>query len=314
MYHYIGIDVSKKVLNIFDGKKDLIFDNKENLSSFKKYLKKRYPDFSSLVLLFEATGIYSFYLKAFCAAHMLKAYIINPQASHNFGKSLGKRSKTDTTDARTIWAYHKLIGEKDISIPKVDRRIITLSSYLASYRLTLKQRLSLANHLEGVKDKTLYRLLKKEQERLGKLEHELLIRMDTYIKQYPKLNEDYQRLLSISGIGQKTAISLLTLFHTYPDTNRNQITALIGLDPIQKQSGTSVHGRSRISKHGNQMIRRCLYMPTLSSIKYNHKIKVFYERLVSKHKPKKVAVIAAMRKLLLIAHAIYKNKTVYVPG
>lgn len=51
MYHYIGIDVSKKVLNIFDGKKDLIFDNKENLCSLKKYLKKRYPDFSSLVIL-----------------------------------------------------------------------------------------------------------------------------------------------------------------------------------------------------------------------------------------------------------------------
>jgi len=138
--------------------------------------------------------------------------------------------------------------------------------------------------------------------------------MDTYIKQYPKLKEDYQRLLSISGVGKKTAISLLTLLHTYTNTNRNQITALIGLDPIQKQSGTSVHGKSRISKHGNQMMRRCLYMPTLCCIKHNHKIRVFYERLVSKHKPKKVAVIAAMRKLLLIAHAIYKNKTVYVPG
>ena len=147
-----------------------------------------------------------------------------------------------------------------------------------------------------------------------KLEQELLIRMDTYIKGYPKLNEDYQRLLSISGVGRKTAISLLTLFHTYPDTNRNQITALIGLDPVQRQSGTSVHGRSRISKHGNPMMRKCLYMPTLVSIQYNHKIKVFYERLVLKHKPKKVAVIACMRKLLLMAHAIYKNKTVYVPG
>ena len=92
MYHYIGIDVSKKVLAVFDGKKDLIFDNKENLSSLKKHLKKRYPDFSSLVILFEATGIYSYYLKAFCATHMVKAYIINPQASHNFAKSLGRRS------------------------------------------------------------------------------------------------------------------------------------------------------------------------------------------------------------------------------
>ncbi len=62
------------------------------------------------------------------------------------------------------------------------------------------------------------------------------------------------------------------------------------------------------------MMRRCLYMPTLVSIKHNEKIKVFYDRLVLKHKPKKVAVIAAMRKLRLMAHAIYKNKTVYVPG
>jgi len=314
MTYYIGIDVSKKVLNIFDGEKDLIFDNKENLCSLKKYLKKRYPDLSSLVILFEATGIYSYYLKAFCADNHIKACIINPQASHNFAKSLGTRSKTDTRDARTIWAYHKLISDQDIRIPQVDPVLITLASYLTSYRLALKQRLSLTNHLEGVKDKVLHRLLKKEQERLCQLEQELLIRMDTYINKYPELNEDYRRLLAISGVGRKTAISLLVLFHTYPDTNRKQITALIGLDPVQRQSGTSVHGKSRISKHGNQMMRKCLYMPTLVSIQYNQKIKVFYDRLVSKHKPKKVAVIACMRKLLLIAHAIYKNKTVYVPG
>ena len=314
MTNYIGIDVSKKVLNVFDDKKDLTFDNKENLSSLKKYLKKRYPDFSSLVILFEATGIYSYHLKVFCAEHMIKACIINPKVSHNFAKSTGTRSKTDTPDARTIWAYHKLVRDQDIRIPKIDPVLITLASYLASYRLTLKQRLSLTNHLEGVKDQALCRLLKKEQERLCKLEQELLLRMDTYINEYPELNEDYRRLLDISGVGRKTAISLLVLFHTYPSTNRKQITALIGLDPIQKQSGTSVQGRSRISKNGNQMMRKCLYMPTLVSIQYNHKIKVFYERLVLKHKPKKVAVIACMRKLLLIAHAIYKNKTVYVPG
>lgn len=314
MYYYIGIDVSKKVLNIFDGEKDLIFDNKENLCSLKKYLKKRYPDLSFLVILFEATGIYSYHLKAFCANNHIKACIINPQASHNFAKSLGTRSKTDTRDARTIWAYHKLFRDKDIRIPQVDPVLITLASYLTSYRLALKQRLSLTNHLEGVKDKVLHRLLKKEQERLCKLEQELLIRVDTYINKYPELNEDYQRLLAISGVGRKTAISLLVLFHTYPDTNRKQITALLGLDPVQRQSGTSVHGKSRISKHGNQMMRKSLYMPTLVSIQYNQKIKVFYDRLVSKHKPKKVAVIACMRKLLLIAHAIYKNKMDYVPG
>lgn len=314
MYHYIGIDVSKKVLNLFDGREDLVFDNKEGLGSLKKYLKKRYPDFSSLVILFEATGMYFYHLKLLCAEQKIKAGIINPQASHNFAKSTGMRSKTDTCDARTIWAYHKLIQEKDIRIPQVDPVLITLSSYLASYRLTLKQRLSLANHLEGVKDKELCRLLKKEQKRLEKLELGLLMRMTAYVTANPELNEDYQRLLGISGIGQKTAISLLVLFRTYPDTNRRQITALLGLDPVQRQSGSSIKGRGRISKHGNQMMRKSLYMPTLVSLQYNGKIKAFYERLVLRHKPKKLAVIAAMRKLLLMAHAIYKNKTVYVPG
>lgn len=314
MYHYIGIDVSKKVLNLFDGREDLVFENKEGLGSLKKYLKKRYPDFSNLVILFEATGIYSYHLKLLCAEHKIKAGIINPQASHNFAKSTGKRSKTDTIDARTIWTYHKLIQDKDIRIPQIDPLLITLSSYLASYQLALKQRLSLTNHLEGVKDKELLRLLKKEQKRLEKLEQGLLMRMTAYITAETELNEDYQRLLAVPGIGQKSAISLLVLFRTYPDTNRNQITALIGLDPVQRQSGNSVKGKSRISKHGNQMMRKSLYMPTLVSLQYNDKIKTFYERLVANHKPKKVAVIAAMRKLLLIAHAIYKNKTVYVPG
>lgn len=115
------------------------------------------------MILFEATGIYSFHPKAFCASHYIKAYMINPQTSHSFAKSLGTRSKTDTTDARTIWAYHKLINDKDIRISRVDQRLVTLSSYLISYRLTLKQRLSLTNHLEGIKDKALYRLLKRSK-------------------------------------------------------------------------------------------------------------------------------------------------------
>jgi len=169
-----------------------------------------------MVILFEATGIYSYHLKLFCAEHKIKAGIINPQASHNFAKSTGKHSKTDTIDARTIWSYHKLIQDKDIRIPQVDPVLITLSSYLTSYQLALKQRLSLADHLEGIKDKEVCRLLKKQQERLEKLEQEFLMRMNAYITANSELDKDYQRLLTISGIGQKTATSLLVLFYNYP--------------------------------------------------------------------------------------------------
>lgn len=91
--YYIGIDVSKKALSVYDGKTSLVFENKEGLRSFYSYLKKHLKNFDNLVLIFEATGIYSNNLREFCAKHQIKAYILNPKQSHNFAKSLGVRSK-----------------------------------------------------------------------------------------------------------------------------------------------------------------------------------------------------------------------------
>jgi len=144
--YYIGIDVSKKDLSVFDGKKDLKFINKERLKSFKKYLKKK-VSFSDLVIIFEPTGVYSLYLKEFCAENNIKAYIVNPKKSHNFTRALGKRSKTDKIDARILYQFHKLIDLKDIKIPKIDQQAKALASYLTSYEFALKQRISLSNHL-----------------------------------------------------------------------------------------------------------------------------------------------------------------------
>ena len=114
-------------------------------------------------------------------------------------------------------------------------------------------------------------------------------------------------LLAIPGIGPITSLTLLALFRKYPDTNRNQIVALAGLDPIQFQSGTSVHGKTRISKRGSRELRRRLYQATLSAARYNPSVRALHRRLKEQGKPDKVARIAAARKLLLIAHAIYHS-------
>jgi transposase len=92
----------------------------------------------------------------------------------------------------------------------------------------------------------------------------------------------------------------------YCDANRRQIVALAGLDPIQSQSGTAVHRKSRISKCGNRELRKRLYQATLSA-RYNPAVKHLYRRLEDAGKPDKVARIAAARKLLLIVHAVYKS-------
>ena len=312
--YYIAFDVSKKVLSVYDGKKDMTFSNTEGLSSLKKYLKKHHRDFNQLIFLLEATGSYSDYLIEMCARCRIKAVIINPKASHHFAKSLGIRNKTDKIDARMIYQYQRLIDARMITVPRINEEAKILSAYLVSYQLAMKQRIALENHLEHVRDKDLFGLLKKELKRTQRLEEQILKRITAYILKHPRLKADYQRLLTIPGIGEKSAPALLYLFINYQGTNRNQITALCGLDPIQRQSGTSVSGKPKISKHGSKLIRKVLYMPMLSAIQTNPRIKVFYQRLLRNHKVKKLAVIATMRKMILIAHAIYRDKTEYVPA
>jgi len=308
--YYIGIDVSKKDLAVFNGK-DLKFANKEGLKSFKKYLKKRY-NLQEIVIIFEPTGIYSFYLKEFCAVNSIKAYIVNPKQSHNFARALGIRPKTDKIDARILYQFHRLIDLKDIKIPKIDQQAKTLASSLTSYEFALKQRVALSNHLESLRDKKLISLLKKDLKRAQKLEDKIFNDIKEYTEQNQDLKEDYQRLLTISGVGDKTAIVLLTLFKTYQGTNRAQITALVGLDPTRRESGTSVRDRVKISKNGKGIYRKIPYLPTICATVHNQKIRVFYQRLLAHHKPKKLAIIASMRKIILIAHAMYRDKTEYV--
>jgi len=309
--YYIGIDVSKKDLSVFNGKKDLKFINKEGLKSFKKYLKKKY-NLSDLVIIFEPTGMYSFYLEEFCAENSIKAYIINPKQSHNFARALGIRPKNDKIDARTLYKFHKLIDLKDIKVPKIDQQAKTLSSYLTSYEFAVKQRVALSNHLESLRDKELITLIKKELKMAKKLEDKIFHDILKYVSKNQNLKEDYQRLLTISGVGDKTAIVLLTLFKTYQGTNRSQITALVGLDPVRRESGTSVKYRVKISKNGKGIYRKIPYLPTICATVHNQKIKIFYQRLLAHHKPKKLAIIASMRKIILIAHAMYRDKTEYV--
>jgi transposase len=117
----------------------------------------------------------------------------------------------------------------------------------------------------------------------------------------------FDALLSIPGVGPMTALTLLALFRKYPDVNRQQLVALSGLDPIEVQSGTSVHGKSRISKRGSREVRKCLFEATLSAARFNPSIRGLYRRLKDAGKPDKVARIAAARKLLLLAHAIYES-------
>lgn len=316
MNKYIGIDVGKEELSVYDGMKEYKFRNTKDCAELKRYLSETFTTMNEPILIFEATGPYSLYLRQFCAHHQVKVSIINPTKSSSFTKALGNRSKTDIIDARMLYEFHKVIQPQHIMAPRIDDDAEQLSLYLASYELMIKTRTAISNHLHALDHtpqvpSTLKDMLTKELKTVRETEKDLLGQMEEYIDGNKVLKMDYQNLLTIKGIGRVSAISLLALFKTYRDTSRNEITALAGLDPTRTESGTSVRGRRKISKGGSSTVRKILYFPALNCIQHNKRVRVFYERLIGNHKPKKLAVIAVMRKLLLVAHAVYTSGVPY---
>ena len=116
------------------------------------------------------------------------------------------------------------------------------------------------------------------------------------------------------GIGQIGAIVLLHLFIKYPGANQRQITSLVGLNPIYKQSGSSIQSGYKISKSGSKMYRGSLFMAAMSAIRYDANFKAFYERLKDNGKQSTQAQIAVMRKLIITAYSLYKNNKKYDVG
>jgi transposase len=317
MNHYIGIDVASQTLQVYDGKKNYEVPNSEKLLELKHLLQDAFPkDWKKVRLLYEPTGVYSSYVEQFALRYSIQAYAINPKRSSNFAKALGNRSKTDPMDAKMLYEYHKLVAESDWKVPEIDKDLDALTHHLSTYEFLQMSRIQMGNHLHSLKrgktvDASTVEFLEKEIDRLQKQEEAMMVAMEKKTKASETMKEDFARLTSIPGIGPLSAIVLLMMFRRYPETNRTEMTALMGLDPIRRTSGTTLHKKDRISKQGNHFARKILYMATVSALRSNDRIKLFYTHLIDKHKPPKVALIACMRKLILIAHQLYTKKEYY---
>lgn len=124
--------------------------------------------------------------------------------------------------------------------------------------------------------------------------------------------KEIKNIISIPGIGKLTAVIVLAETNGFElIRNKKQLTSYAGLDVKEKQSGTSVRGKPRISKKGNRSLRKAMYLPSLSAVKYDENFKGQYVRIVSKHGIKKKGLIAVQRKMLELIYTLFKNKTVY---
>jgi len=150
-----------------------------------------------------------------------------------------------------------------------------------------------------------------EQLKALKQKNALIESMLQIIQKDKELSKKFDALISIKGIGELTAVILLHLFLRYPNANQRQIVSLVGLDPIIRESGISVKGKSKISKAGDKIYRAALFMPAMVIVKYDKRFKTYYEKLKNNGKHTTVAQVAVMRKLLIVAHAIFKSGEMY---
>lgn len=267
------------------------------------------------MFIFEPTGNYSFTLTKFCHTQKIRCFIINPSQSSNHFKALGQRVKSDKIDAQVLSKAVHLARDKEIRIPPYNIVVEEIKELMGYYRFTSKQRVQNSNHLESLKakDGSSYAMadLKRNIKRLREQEKEIIKKVKDIIASDEELFQGYDNIRSITGIADIGGIALLHLFIKYPDANQREITSLAGVDPIDRSSGTSIQSKSRISKAGSVLYRGSLFLGVLSATRYDENFKHFFERLVSNGKHTTSAQIAVMRKMIIIAHSLYKNNKKY---
>jgi len=319
MNNCIGFDISKSTINVHipQGSLDLEIENTSKaIKSLYPKLKKIYKnDINNLIFIYEPTGSYSYQLDLFCSLKNIKAFKINPKQSHNFAKAIGQRGKSDKVDAKMLSRCLHVARVDEIRVPVINHIEKEIKELIGYYKFTTRRRVQTNNHLEAliIKDGSVYAAkdLKKEIKNLSLKEKEIIGKIKELMQNDETLNEKFINIKSIVGIGDIGAIALIHLFIKYPHANQREIISLAGLDPVKRTSGSSIRGKSRISKAGSRLYRGSLFMSAMVAIRFNDEIKAFYNRLKDNGKHTTVAQVAVIKKLIIIAHSLYKNDCAY---
>lgn len=308
---FIGIDISKDTFDVWSPVKGHVCLT-NTMKGFKE-LQKFITQTTWCVM--EATGSYHQQLAQYLFDHKYPVCVLNPLIIKRFIQMKLQHNKTDKSDAKMISLYAqeqelKLWSPEPLYIQECKILNTTISLYF-------KQSTALKNKLHSLEYKGIkgivYHSVKRQQKQLQKEIKILEDQVENLIKEYePKM---LTNISSISGIGKKTAMMLIANTYAFKSFDHyTQVSSYFGLSPIDRLSGSSIRGRSRISKTGNPIVRNHLFLCSFTACQYNPQCKALYERIVAKGKSKKLALIAVCNKLLKQSFAIAKSGIPYDPG
>jgi len=314
MSGYLGIDVSQDELVVArEGVAgSTIYRNDDRgQADLLKVLTKKDSTPPSLIVL-EATGGYERGVVATLGGAGLPVIVVNPRHVRDFAKATGRLAKTDSIDARVLADFGAMVKPELKPLPSESeeelRDLLSRRQQLMQMLIAEKQRLHQA---VGRRSQKLRRELRSHvadlERRIRMTESDL----DDNIRNSPMWQEERDILQSMPGIGKQTSLMILGELREIGSVSAGQIASLVGLAPMNRDSGKQ-RGKRRTGG-ARTHVRSALYMATLAAIRCNPVIKSYYERLVASGKPKMVAVVASMRKILITLNAMIRTKTRWQP-
>ena len=297
---YVGIDVAKAHLDLAIGPRGQPWRVTNDAEGIDQVVTKLRPLDPALVVL-EATGGLQLPLVASLAAADLPVVVANPRQVRDFAKATGQLAKTDHLDAQVLAYFGQAVRPTPRPLP--DAQSLELSALLARRLQLVEMLVAEKNRLGTVGQPVRYRI----RAHIQWLEQELGdsdMHLGKTIRESPVWREKDGLLQSVPGIGPVVSTTLLADLPQLGALTRQQISNLVGVAPLNRDSGT-FRGRRAIWG-GRSGVRATLYMAALVATRYNPVIRAFYQRLYGAGKPKKVALTACVHKLLIILNSLLK--------
>lgn len=302
----IGIDISKARLDVacLPAAETPVtsFDNDaKGHAALITQLRKLSPR----LIVLESTGGYQRAVVAALAAAALPVVVVNPRQVRDFARAVGILAKTDAIDAAVLARFGASINP--VMRPLPDAQATALVDLLTRRRQLLELHAAESNRLAQAAAPKVKASIKAVLNVLNKQIDSINGDLDALIQQSPCWLEKETLLTSVPGVGTQTARTLLGCLPELGQISRQAVAALVGVAPINRDSGT-MRGK-RTTWGGRKVVRSALYMAALVASRYNPVIRSHYQKLLAAGKAKKLALVACMRKLLVMLNAILRNKT-----
>jgi transposase len=297
----VGIDVSKRHLDVAVAGSDRVqrwANDPAGIAGLVEELSGQAPG----LIVLEATGGYEMAAVRALQGAGLSVAVVNPRQARDFARASGRLAKTDALDARALASFGAAL--RPTPLPPIDASQAAIGELVTRRRQLIDMLVAERNRREHASPLT-----------RGWIEDHILVlkgqlaqtdaALDLAVESNPELRHRHQLLTSVKGVGALTAAILLAELPELGSIDHKQIAALVGVAPINHDSGQ--HRGQRHIGGGRQSVRCALYMATLVGVRFNPTLQAFYRRLRLAGKRPKVALVAAMRKLIIILNAIVRD-------